>query len=122
MYFCFNITINRKIKFLAPKDGIEEEFLLDSGIADLSVDSLAEIPKYIIKDFEKNEVSDTFHRLNDLDIGLREQLNEYEKPLINKALEESKGNIVRAANILKIPRSTLHYKMDSYGVGVNKLT
>lgn len=48
-------SINRKIKFLAPKDGIEEEFLLDSGIADLSVDSLAEIPKYIIKKVEQEK-------------------------------------------------------------------
>lgn len=48
-------SINRKIKFLAPKDGIEEEFLLDSGIADLSVDSLAEIPKYIIRKVEQEK-------------------------------------------------------------------
>ena len=42
-------AITKKIKFLVPKDGIEEEFLLDNGIADLSVDSLKEIPKYIIQ-------------------------------------------------------------------------
>ena len=41
--------LSKKIKFLTPKDGIEEEFLLDNGIADLSVDSLAEIPKYILQ-------------------------------------------------------------------------
>lgn len=42
-------ALTKKIKFLVPKDGIEEEFLLDNGIADLSVDSLKEIPKYILK-------------------------------------------------------------------------
>ena len=42
-------ALTKKIKFLVPKDGIEEEFLLDNGIADLSVDSLKEIPKYIIQ-------------------------------------------------------------------------
>jgi hypothetical protein len=59
-------SINRKIKFLAPKDGIEEEFLLDSGIADLSIDSFEEIPKYIIKKieqenntFDKDKILDT---------------------------------------------------------------
>lgn len=47
------IKKNSKIKFLNPKDGIEESFLLDHGIADLSVDSLADIPKYIIKRYEE---------------------------------------------------------------------
>ena len=46
-------SLNKKIKFLAPKDGIEEEFLLDSGIADLSVDSLEEIPRYILRKHEE---------------------------------------------------------------------
>jgi len=32
-------SLNKKLKFFIPKDGIEEEFLLDNGIADLSIDS-----------------------------------------------------------------------------------
>jgi len=48
-------SLNNKIKFLAPKDGIEEEFLLDSGIADLSIDSLKEIPKYILRKYEEQK-------------------------------------------------------------------
>ena len=46
-------SLNNKLKFLAPKDGIEEEYLLESGIADLSIDSLKELPKYIIKRYEE---------------------------------------------------------------------
>lgn len=46
-------SLNKKLKFLAPKDGIEEEYLLQSGIADLSIDSLKELPKYIIKKYEE---------------------------------------------------------------------
>ena len=45
-------SLQKKIKFLTPKDAIVEEFLLDSGIADLSVNSLSEIPKYIIRKYE----------------------------------------------------------------------
>lgn len=52
------IKKNSKIKFLTPKDGIEEEFLLDNGIADLSVDSLKEIPKYILKKHEEQKSVD----------------------------------------------------------------
>ena len=48
-----NNSLNKKFKFLAPKDGIEEEYLIQSGIADLSIDSLKELPKYIIKRYEE---------------------------------------------------------------------
>ncbi|MBU3013310.1 hypothetical protein KO488_00980 [Poseidonibacter lekithochrous] len=48
-------AISQKIKFLTPKDGIEEEFLLDNGIADISVDSLKEIPKYILEKHEQQK-------------------------------------------------------------------
>jgi len=48
-------ALNQKIKFLAPKDGIKEEFLFDNGIADLSVDSLKEIPKYILRKYEQQK-------------------------------------------------------------------
>ena len=47
-------NLNKKIKFLTPKDAIDEEFLLDSGIADLSINSLKEIPKYILKKYEED--------------------------------------------------------------------
>ena len=67
-------SLNNKIKFLAPKDGIEEEFLLDSGIADLSIDSLSELPKYIIKKYEE---------LN---------LNEIKEIPFNKKIEEVEQN------------------------------
>ena len=45
-------SLQKKIKFLTPKDAIEEEFLLNSGISVLSVNSLSEIPKYIIRKYE----------------------------------------------------------------------
>lgn len=56
-------ALTKKIKFLVPKDGIEEEFLLDNGIADLSVDSLKEIPKYILKKHDEimSQAQDDIH-------------------------------------------------------------
>jgi len=38
-----------KFKFFKPKDGIEEEFLLECGVDDLSIDSLDDLPNYIIR-------------------------------------------------------------------------
>ena len=77
------IKKNRKIKFLTPKDGIEEEYLLDSGIADLSVDSLNELPKYIIKKYEElklnepEEIQSNINKIEEIeqnDIELDEEL------------------------------------------------
>lgn len=45
-------SLNQKIKFLKPKDGIEQEYLLDNGIGDISVDSIDELSKHIIKRLE----------------------------------------------------------------------
>lgn len=41
--------LNSKIKFLKPKDGIEQEYLKAKGIEDFSVDSIHDISKYILK-------------------------------------------------------------------------
>lgn len=41
-------SLNSKFKFLTPKNGIEQEYLLDHGIGDMSVDSLEELAKHII--------------------------------------------------------------------------
>ncbi|WP_298751529.1 hypothetical protein [uncultured Arcobacter sp.] len=62
--------INSKIKFLKPKDGIEQEYLKQKGIDDLSVDSIADISKYILKkmkdlglddddDFDDRQIQDS---------------------------------------------------------------
>jgi len=42
-----NSLLNEKFKFLKPKDGIEEDFLLDHGIGDISVNSFEELSKHI---------------------------------------------------------------------------
>ena len=41
--------INQKIKFLKPKDGIEQNYLKEKGIEDLSVDSISGVSKHILK-------------------------------------------------------------------------
>lgn len=50
--------INSKIKFLNPKDGIEHEFLKQRGIEDISVDSISDISKYILKKMKKLGLDD----------------------------------------------------------------
>lgn len=38
-----------KFAFIKPKDAIEEDFLLQCGVSELSIDSFSEIPDYIIR-------------------------------------------------------------------------
>lgn len=45
------------------------------------------------------------------DLSLRKNIEEFEKRLIEQALESTDGNINRAAKLLEIPRQTLQYKM-----------
>lgn len=48
--------------------------------------------------------------------GLEESVMQFEKTLISQALEKSRGNVLKTAIMLKIPRGTLRYKMDKYGL------
>lgn len=52
----------------------------------------------------------------DIANGLEEAVAELEKSLISSALKQTKGNVLQTASLLKIPRGTLRYKMDKYGL------
>ncbi|TGU72726.1 sigma-54-dependent Fis family transcriptional regulator [Geomonas terrae] len=49
-------------------------------------------------------------------VGLEEAINSIEKTLIRQALQKTGGNVLQTATILRIPRGTLRYKMDKYGL------
>lgn len=69
------------------------------------------IPEYIIKDIRDSE----------RDVGLQGLVDEYEKRLIIETLKETKSNVTKAAKKLKVPRSTLYYKMDVHKIKSNLL-
>jgi two-component system, NtrC family, response regulator AtoC len=50
------------------------------------------------------------------DLGLEEAICAIEKSLIEQALKKTAGNVLQTALNLKIPRGTLRYKMDKYGL------
>lgn len=69
-------SLNEKIKFLKPKDGIEEEFLKEHGIGDLSVDDIHDIATHIIKKLEKahalkENLEEEYVQKQDKDIALK---------------------------------------------------
>lgn len=49
-------------------------------------------------------------------LSLRPNLEEFESELITKALQQTQGNIKKAANLLEIPRQTLQYKLAKYQI------
>lgn len=69
-------SLNSKFKFLTPKNGIKEEYLLDHGIGDMSVDSLDELAKHII------------HKLDSLNSGESENIEESIRNIVDEAYEE----------------------------------
>ncbi len=48
--------------------------------------------------------------------GLEQAVAVFEQQMIRQALDTSEGNVVKAASLLKIPRGTLRYKMEKYGL------
>lgn len=48
--------------------------------------------------------------------GLEQAVAVFEQQLISQALTATDGNVVKAANLLRIPRGTLRYKMEKYGL------
>ncbi len=63
---------------------------------------------------EHHALSDTVKP--DLSQGLENTVAVFEKQLVIQALEKSEGNVVKASLLLKIPRGTLRYKMEKYGL------
>lgn len=49
---------------------------------------------------------------------LTETINKVERVMITRALQRTGGNITRAAEILKIPRQTLQYKISKYNIRI----
>ncbi|KON87541.1 ATPase AAA [Sporosarcina globispora] len=51
--------------------------------------------------------------------SLKASMEEHEKSLIEKALQQTSGNIKRAAKLLEVPRQTLQYKLTKYNIKNN---
>ncbi|MGG0716857.1 sigma 54-interacting transcriptional regulator [Robertmurraya massiliosenegalensis] len=66
----------------------------------------------MLKEFIKNG-----KRLsNNESISFREKIATYEQELILQALKETEGNILQAATLLQLPRQTLQYKIQKFGL------
>lgn len=76
--------------------------------------NLADLPAYLTEiedDREEIHESTPFQ-----EISLTDALESYEKKLIMEALKKSGWKVVDAAKLLRIPRTSLQYKMEKYGI------
>ncbi|MCT7461415.1 hypothetical protein N5S71_02695 [Aliarcobacter cryaerophilus] len=105
-----------RFKFLKQKDGIEEDFLLQYGVNDLSIDSLEEIPNYIIRKSERIafKEKDKSEEIKNEDLLLDNELanlleskeQENSQNLTSSILEEPVGiNINELDNLIELESS-----------------
>ncbi|MDN5104625.1 hypothetical protein O8C79_04870 [Aliarcobacter butzleri] len=74
-----------KSKFFAPKDGVDERFLVESGVNDLTINSLSEIPEYIIRKYELEKNLEDIKKENKIELD-----DELSKLLANETQIEKK--------------------------------
>jgi len=80
-----------KFNFFKPKDGIEEEFLLECGVDDLSIDSLDDLPNYIIRKHNRQNLQN--NKVEEIDVKPLEQNNSIDlKEVANVNSEQSNEN------------------------------
>lgn len=104
-----------KSKIFTPKDGIEEQFLIESGITDLSIDSLNEIPEYIIRKYEleKNLAEIKTEKIQENQVQLddelsklltkEEKIEEKTENLVEKQEELAGVNLDELQNLIDVP-------------------
>ncbi|MDN5100929.1 hypothetical protein O8C83_08840 [Aliarcobacter butzleri] len=74
-----------KSKFFVPKDGVDEQFLVESGVNDLTINSLSEIPEYIIRKYELEKNLEDIKKENKIELD-----DELSKLLANETQIEKK--------------------------------
>ena len=79
-------------------------------LSDSSIIEKDAIPNYIVESLKSDNEDEEYP----LDLTMATEKLEIKN--ITKALEMSKGNKAKAAKILNIPRTTLYYKLDLYGI------
>ena len=80
---------------------------------------LIHLPVYLsekINQEERVESLDEIVNVSNVELSLDEVVEKTEREMIVRALEKSGGNISRAADMLKITRQRLHYKISKYNI------
>lgn len=80
---------------------------------------LNHLPVYLCENMDKEECIQNQGYRVEAGMSLDDVLENIETEMILKALKKSGGNISKAANLLKITRQRLHYKLSKYNIEAN---
>lgn len=110
-------SLNDKIKFLKPKDGIEEEFLKEHGIGDLSVDDIHDIATHIIKKLEKahelkESLKEEYVQKQDSDIALKNSEYAFVHTPLKEEKQEEKTDQIKVESEEELSTNTSLYDHD----------
>ena len=79
---------NSKFKFLIPKDGIEDTYLFEHGIGDISFDSIEDLSKHIVNKIQSNETLDTSKiSTYESDFDERDEIHDSISNIVNEAYD-----------------------------------
>jgi len=84
---------------------------------------LIHLPVYLsekINQEERVESLDEIINISKMELSLDEVIEKTEKEMIVRALEKTGGNISKAADMLKITRQRLHYKISKYNIKIGQ--
>lgn len=109
------------LKYNWPGNVRELQHVIESSMnfVDNGQIELIHLPVYLSEKMKKEKkIEDHKNIINDLkiDLSLDEVIEKTERELIVKVLEKTGGNISRAADMLKITRQRLHYKISKYNI------
>ncbi|SKC39694.1 Transcriptional regulator containing GAF, AAA-type ATPase, and DNA binding domains [Maledivibacter halophilus] len=81
---------------------------------------LEHLPEYFRITSVDNEINSIKESEDDDNVSLKDEINRMEKNRIILTLEQTNGNISKAAKKLNMSRQSLHYRMKKYKIKISK--
>lgn len=96
----------------------ELQHVIESSMNMLNKDRIdtKHLPIYLSENIENRGLNEEIGEIK----PLNDAVEVLEKSMIIRALKRTNGNISKAGNLLRIPRQTLHYKLNKYEIDATK--
>ena len=126
----YNNELNKNVKNISsdvknifysyswPGNVRELQHVIESSMNMLNKDRIdtKHLPIYLSENIENRGLNEEIGEIK----PLNDAVEVLEKSMIIRALKRTNGNISKAGNLLRIPRQTLHYKLNKYEIDATK--
>ena len=126
----YNNELNKNVKSISsdvkdifysyswPGNVRELQHVIESSMNMLNKDRIdtKHLPIYLSENIENRGLNEEIGEIK----PLNDAVEVLEKSMIIRALKRTNGNISKAGNLLRIPRQTLHYKLNKYEIDATK--